>query len=87
MAWRRLAWRWLAGWWLARRRLGMGRTGSRGPWRGLRPCQCCRLGLWLGPGLGLGTGLGLCWLGRLHELATSLDRLGLAHGACERLLD
>jgi hypothetical protein len=84
----------LAGWrlgWLARRRLGLARRwlglGSR-RWRRRRfgRCERCRLGRPVGLGR-LGSRLGRSKLfGRMHGVASSLDRLGLAACPGECLL-
>ena len=80
MARRRLAWRWVA-----RRRLGLARAGNRcGP--RLRFGERSGLGPRLGLGTRLGSRLELCGLGRLHEMASGLDRLGMAGRPGERLL-
>jgi hypothetical protein len=76
LARRRVAWR----------RLGVARTGCRSrsrPWA--RQCGCVGIRLGLGTRLGC-SGLELCFLWRLHEMASSLDRLGMARRPRERLL-
>jgi hypothetical protein len=79
-----LARRRLGRWRLARRWLGLAWTGPRSFGRGCRLRYCQRH---VGPRLGLGrSGLGGRCLGRMHALASGLDRLGLAPCTRERLL-
>jgi hypothetical protein len=84
LSWRRVAWWRLARRRLARRWMGLGRPGYW-DWTWPRARQRSGLGSWLG----MGAWLGRSWLrrvGRLHEVASRLDRLGMAGCPSERLL-